>query len=96
MQENNIVDAEFEEIDDNVQAEENEEVSTTAPKMSKSEIIKALSLAVDRGHIGQGQLTKMRTEMGIFQSDFTRKKVSDSKRKSKRKAQKQARKKQRK
>jgi len=93
MQEENIADADFEEIDDNVQ---NVEVSADAPKMSKHDVIHALKGAIESGHIDASRAHQIREEMGIFNSDFTKKKVSDVKRKNKRKLQKQARKKQRK
>lgn len=93
MQEENIVEADFEEIDDNVQ---DVEVSDDAPKMSKYDVIRALKGAIESGHIDARRAHQIREEMGIFQSDFTKKKVSDAKRKAKRKAQKSARKKHRK
>lgn len=108
MEENNIVDAEFEEIDADVVAdlkliEEAEKAKAEvaveekpAPKMSKQDVVKALSSAVEFGQLTKSSAQRIRQEMGIFQTDFTKKKVSDTTRKAKRKAQKLARKKQRK
>jgi hypothetical protein len=65
-------------------------------KMSKQEIVKALRGAVEDGALSGSRAKQIRQEMGIFQTDFTGKKISDKRRKAKRKAQKSARKKQRK
>jgi len=100
----NIEDAEFEEIDADVaadlkiieEAENAKAEKATAPQMSKQDVVKALSSAVEFGQLTKSSAQRIRQEMGIFQTDFTKKKVSDTKRKAKRKAQKLARKKQRK
>ena len=111
MEENNITEGEFEEIneaqlDDELQLEAQEEVmkdlqaaTEEAPeqaKLSKQEIVKALKGAVEDGALTGHRAKQIRQEMGIFQTEFTGKKISDAKRKAKRKAQKAARKKQRK
>lgn len=96
MQEENITEAEFEEINEDLKAVVAEEEPEQQAKLSKQEIVKALAGAVEAGAIGVNRAKQIRQEMGIFQSDFTRTKVSDAKRKAKRKAQKAARKTQRK
>jgi len=92
MQEENVVDADFEEINDTAQ----NEASTDPVKLSKYEIMTTLRNAVEIGQIDRKRAKQIREEMGIFQSDFTRKKVAPEKRKEKRKARKVARKRQRK
>lgn len=99
MQED-IVDADFEEVEDNTQDVEvlsdDAEAPSTGTKMPKMAIVGALKGAVRDGHLTAARAKQIREEMGIFQSDFTKSKKALLNRKSKRKAQKQARKKQRK
>lgn len=73
-----------------------ESETETTPRFSKEEKVKALKAAVENGQLNRFTALRIRSEMGIFQSDFTRKRESDAKRKARRKAQKTARKKQRK
>jgi hypothetical protein len=112
MQEPNIADAVFEEINEaQLEAMEAERKEITAAaedleaiqtpdepkaKLSKAQIVKALAGAVEGGVLSVNRAKQIRQEMGIFQSDFTRNKVSDAKRKAKRKKQKASRKQQRK
>lgn len=107
MQEQDIIEADFEEV---IEEQPNVNVGTPghvdhgattdktadAGKLSKTEIMKALKDAISGGMIAPKNGKRMREEMGIFNSDFTKKKITNTKRKSKRKAQKNARKKQRK
>lgn len=87
MNSEDIAVADFEEI--------NEEQSQPKRPLSKSEKVKAIRLAVEEGHLNSNSANKMRYELGISNSDFTKKHISKSKRKKKRKAAKTARKKQR-
>jgi len=106
MHKDEIVDADFEEVEeiedfeDNTQSVEvlndDTDTPTTGTRMPKLAVAGALKGAVQAGQLTAGRAKQIREEMGIFQSDFTKSKVSDSKRKTKRKAQKSARKKQRK
>lgn len=108
MKEPDIEDAVFEEIKDeqevvNVGTEGHVDHGSSsnvtpadAAKLSKSEITRALKDAITGGTITPKNGKRMREEMGIFQSDFTKKKIPKTKRKSKRNEQKKARKKQRK
>jgi len=114
MQDNDVVEAEFEEITEEVPAVNvgtpghiehggdvvTEDVTETPteeqPKMSKAEVVAALALAVENDQLDPKTAHRIRSEMGIFQSSFTKKRTTDEKRKAKRKLQKNARKKQRK
>jgi len=93
MQEENIVDADFEEINDPVQEAE---VSAEEPKLTRREVIAALRGAVDMGQLDPKRAKQLREQMGIFQSNFTKRKERVEGRKAKRKAQRVARKIQRK
>ena len=61
-------------------------------KVDKSAILKMLSKALELGTISKDQVRHMREELGVHESDFTTKRVSDTVRRKKKKAQKQARK----
>jgi hypothetical protein len=103
QEQNNIEDVDFEEVDEETNAVEEldaaieaaddaEDMPTT---FTSRQMLNMLKAAVEAGHLSKKDYKRMRSEMGIFQSDYTRKKTSDAKRKTKRKAQKQARRKQR-
>lgn len=62
-----------------------------AERLTKTDILKVLSNALKMGSITSRQAASMRAEMGVFGSDFTKKKTSQDKRKAKRKAQQKAR-----
>ena len=75
MQENIIEDAEFEEIDETVeQLEAAVESAENTPEEQKTftqgEMLSMLKDAVEAGAITQNDFKRMRSEMGIFQSDF--------------------------
>jgi hypothetical protein len=55
-------------------------------------MLEALSQAVEQGNITKEQARKFRAEVGITNSHFTKKQLSEDKRKAKRKAQKAKRK----
>jgi len=99
---NDIEDADFEEIDDDQAIKQIEaaldELEQDKPTvtLTKHETVKALKDAVEMGQLTPAMAKKMRQQLGIFKTDFTKKKISDSKRKATRQAQKLARKKQRK
>ncbi len=94
MQESNIIEADFEEIVE--EKPDNKTEAKEARTISKAETVKALKNAINDGTLTNITAKRVRVEMGIFDSEFTKKKISESKRKSKRKAQKIARKMQRK
>ena len=103
MQEN-IEEAVFEEItDDETKAIEALEAAKAAdgePETPQTvftgrQMLALLKGAVESGHLSQQEFKRMRAEMGIFQSTYTRNRLTEKERKAKRKAQKQARKKQR-
>lgn len=86
VEEKNIVDTEIEE----------ETKTSEDGKLSKDGIMKALKNAIAGGVLKSTNAKSIRQQMGIFNSSFTKKKISKSKRKAKRKAQKSARRMQRK
>lgn len=86
-----LIDAEFEEINEDAPTTE-----PTPPKPSKREALKSLRAAIRDGSLPRELGKRLLAEMGIFQGAFTKSRISDNKRKSKRKLQKAARKKQRK
>lgn len=100
MDNTEIVDAEFEEIDETIdeanELQEGEElvVSADAPKtkMGLSGFLAAVSAAVSTEQITSQQARELRSQMGINQAYFTRNRVDEKKAKSKRKSQKAARK----
>lgn len=61
-------------------------------KLNKSDFLKLISNALKAGTIESSQAKSLRQELGIFNSEFTQKKLSSKERKKKRKAQKTARK----
>jgi len=85
-----IEDGNFEEVTDG------KEETEPSKKLSKRGIIKALKDAIDLKQLSLGDARRMRHDMGIFKSDFTKKRINKENRKSKRQAQKLARKQQRK
>ena len=90
MQERDIEDAVFEEINEeqptvNVGTEGHVDHGSSqgqpsdAAKLSKSEITRALKDAISGGTITPKNGKRMREEMGIFQSDFTKKTIPKTK-----------------
>jgi len=75
---------------DNVE-EVTEEAPTTETKLNKGDILQIISNALKIGSISSRQAAGMRAEMGIFGSDFTKKKTTSKQRKARRKAQQRAR-----
>ncbi len=82
--------------DDVPQDSDPQDETVPKAKMSKMEVVKALAAAVENDQLDRKSAARIRSEMGIFQSSFTKKRESEVKRKAKRKLQKKARKKQRK
>lgn len=60
-------------------------------RLNKGDILKVLSNALKIGSISSRQAASMRAELGVFGSDFTKKKVTQAQRKASRKAQQKAR-----
>lgn len=79
------------------QVSDDEPINTTEfnkkPKMSRVEILDALKTAVGDGHVSAAECKRIKRDLGIFGSSFTKK--SPKNRKSKRAAQKNARRKSR-
>jgi len=105
MQEPEIEDAVFEEIEDNdatVGSEDDVahryklEAKKEKPAMSQEAMVKIIRTAVKEGHIDAASAQLARRELGIFNSSFTKKQPNKVKQVAKRKAQKSARKKNRK
>jgi len=61
------------------------------PRSSKHEMFKYVTQAARDGLVSVVEKNRLRQELGIFQSDFTRKKTTKNKAKQKRKQQKKAR-----
>ncbi len=96
-QNNDIVDADFEEVTEEPVIVQEDEVAVDtaapAPKMGLDGFLKAVSAAVDSEQITTAQAKQLRQQMGIQNSYFTRNRNTDEKKvKAKRKAQKKARK----
>lgn len=97
MNQNEIAEAEFSEITDVVDEtavaeEEHHEHDHTHAAYSRTDALKALTNSFHDGAITKEQLREIRARLGITQSSFTGKKITDTQRKAKRKAQKAARK----
>lgn len=96
MDEKQIEDGEFTEVNDEVEAKEDEIVThPDAPKakMGLQGFLSAITAAVKGEQITPAQARELRQNMGISQSFFTRNRNADAnKAKAKRKAQKAARK----
>jgi hypothetical protein len=74
--------------------EDNTNVDTTEQKeqkLNKADILQVLSNALKIGTITSQDAARLRAEMGIFGSDFTKAKPSKTERKAKRKTQQAAR-----
>lgn len=81
-----------EKTEEEIIAEETEMMNEGSDaKLGKGDILQVIANALKIGTITSGQAASMRAELGIFGSDFTKKKTSDAARKAKRKAQKKAR-----
>jgi len=89
MQENEIEDATFEEV---TEVTATPEVDEEKQKISFGDILSSLSAAIASGGISSQQARRIRADMGIRQSYFTRKQPKTNVRRAKRKAQKAARK----
>jgi hypothetical protein len=61
------------------------------PRLEQKDFLKIISNALKMGSIDSRQAASMRAEMGIYGSNFTKKKVTDKQRKAKRKSQRKAR-----
>ena len=94
MNNNEAIDAEFEEITTG-EAVENKITEAKTPP-TKQEALDALNNMIKSGDLHSRVAAHLRAQMGIFKSSFTKKQISDKKRKSLRKKQKSARKQQRK
>lgn len=97
MDNNEIVEADFEEVTEDAELQDGEElvVSADAPKtkMGLKGFLSAITAAVGSEQITTQQAQQLRRQMGISQAYFTRNRNSDEKKvKARRKAQKAARK----
>ena len=90
-----LSDAEKEQLQKIVEADDAEQEEGERPRSSKREMLKYVTQAARDGLVSVAEKNRLRQELGIFQSDFTRKKASDKERKAKRKQQKKARRKNR-
>ena len=72
-----------------------EEQDVVKPKMTKDNILAAIKAAISSGDLSSQNARMMRANIGVTQADFTRKQVSEEKRKARRKAQRDARRKNR-
>jgi hypothetical protein len=86
---------EQEQLKEIIAQEEAEENSGAKPRATKREMLKYVTQAARDGLVSVAEKNRLRQELGIFQSDFTRKKTKNNARKNKRKAQKKARRKNR-
>jgi len=106
IENNDIEDADFEEIPvaldeaDAFEALNEAHDAADEPEQQQTvftsrQMLALLKGALEAGHLSKKEFVRMRSEMGIFQSNYTRNRTTDAQRKAKRKSQKQARKKQR-
>jgi len=97
MSNDDIVDGTFEEITEDAEINEQDLIVENPPyQPTKDEALAALNKAIKNGDIHSSLAARLRSQMGIFKSSFTKKQIDDKKRKVLRKKQKAARKKQRK
>ena len=87
---------EQEQLKEIVKAEQAEiENEDTESKSSKRDMLRYVTQAAREGLISVHEKNRLRAELGIFQSDYTRKQANNKRRKAKRKQQKKARRKNR-